>query len=130
ANSATNAVISATTAMGARNTSTTTIGMSTTAVRTRLSRCNRSAPRSRALRRRIIRIAGEATIAPFALLVFLDAFQQMYSAKFGPKGGSHVNICVCQLPQQEIAQAHLAAGAYYQIWIGQVFGVEMPGYCF
>ena len=41
-----------------------------------------------------------------------------------------MNLCVGQLPQQEIAQAHLAAGAYYQIWIGQVFGVEMPGYCF
>jgi hypothetical protein len=56
-------------------------------------------------------IDRQAAIPPFAFLVFGNPFEQMHAAKLRPQRGRYVNFRVCQLPQEKIAEPHLAAGA-------------------
>src|SRR6202158_6478762 len=64
-----------------------------------------------------------------ALLVFCDSFEQMHTAEIGPERRGHVNLGIGEWPQQEITQSHLARGPYYQIRVGKMPSIEMPGYC-
>src|SRR5713101_8408489 len=68
----------------------------------------------------------QPAVAPLALLEFLDGLQQVNAAEVRPVGLSDVDLGVSRLPKQEVAQAHLAAGADDQIEFGEVAGVEMP----
>src|SRR5450631_363604 len=49
--------------------------------------------------------------APRALLVFRDALEQVQPAKIRPQSWGHVDFCVSELPQQEVAQPHLTGRA-------------------
>ncbi len=53
----------------------------------------------------------QAAIAPFAFLVLGNALEQMHAAKLRPQRRGYVDFRVRQLPQQKIAEPHLAAGA-------------------
>src|SRR6185312_9290999 len=124
ASNATTPATNASTGTGARNTKSKTIGMRTTAVSTRLSSSNGSAPHG-ACRRRII----ESAITAVTLLIIGNAFEQVHAAELRPQCRRDVNFRISQLPKQKIAQPHLAAGANYKIGVGQVAGVEMPRNC-
>src|ERR1700716_1275205 len=67
----------------------------------------------------------QPAIAALPLLVLGDAFKEMYSPKIGPQCRRYVNLCICELPQQEVAKPHLAASAYHKIRIRQRTRVEM-----
>jgi hypothetical protein len=63
-------------------------------------------------------VAGQPAISPLALLVFRNSLKQMYPTELRPQCGSYIDFSVSQLPQQKIAQPHLAAGANYKVGIG------------
>src|SRR5215468_12377073 len=60
-----------------------------------------------------------AAIAPVALLEFHKRLQQPRAVEIGPERFRHEDLRVRNLPQQEIAYPHLAAGPDQQIRIGQ-----------
>src|SRR5438045_2159079 len=106
--------------MGARRIRTRTMGIRTAAVAIRLSSCKPASAPDR-LRGVMVRVAiGQATVAPFTLLIFLDALQQVSTTEFGPQCGSHIDLGVGKLPEKKITQPHFAAGADNQIGIGQM----------
>src|ERR1035437_8553831 len=51
----------------------------------------------------------------------------MPARKVGPASIRDPNLRISDLPQKEIAQAHLSAGADEQVGIGKAAGVEMVG---
>src|SRR6266852_377150 len=128
------AATSATTETGARSTRTRTIGIRTAAVAMRFSK--RSKFRSEKARLQLLVVRRmlwirmrfpviQPAIAPLPLLVFGDTFKQMHSPKIWPQCRRHVNLGICQLPQQEVAKPHLAAGAHHKIRIRQRTRIEM-----
>src|SRR5579864_2230531 len=70
----------------------------------------------------------QPAVAALTLLIFGDAFEQMHTAKIRPQRGSHVNFSICELPKQEVTQAHLAGSSHHQIRVGKMAGVEMASY--
>src|SRR5205814_5846136 len=72
------------------------------------------------------RIVVESPVPPLALLIFRNALQQMHASEIRPQRCSHINLCVSQLPKQEVAEPHLPRGSDDQVRIGQVARVEMP----
>src|SRR6266850_782422 len=66
----------------------------------------------------------DAAVAAFALLVGDDSFQQIAAAEVGPQRLGDPDLGVGDLPQEEIAHAHLAAGPDQQIRIRLAGGVE------
>src|SRR5260370_16028126 len=76
-------------------------------------------------RRNFRALRSQTAIAPFALLVVCQRGIEFRTPEIGPKRLGDVNFRVGDLPQQEIADAHLAAGADDQIGIGQGVGVEI-----
>src|SRR5580700_4023395 len=42
--------------------------------------------------------------------------EQMHPAEFRPQRRSHIDLRISQLPQQKVAQPHLAAGTNHQVW--------------
>src|SRR5947207_7582126 len=77
----------------------------------------------------MVRVAiGQATVAPFALLIFLNALEQMSTTEFGPQCGSDIDLGVSELPEKKITQPQFAAGADNQIGIEQMPRVKMTRY--
>src|ERR1035438_10492843 len=72
------------------------------------------------LERRVPVTVVQPAIAPLALLVFRDALEQVQPAKIRPQSRGHVDLCVSELPQQEVAQPHLTGRAADKIWILQM----------
>src|SRR6184192_1998165 len=66
----------------------------------------------------------DAAVPPVALLIGEDRFEQMAAAKVGPQRFGDPDLGIRDLPQQEIADAHLAARPDQQIRIGLSRGVE------
>lgn len=67
----------------------------------------------------------QTAISPLALLVLGNAFEQMDTSELWPQGIGNVNLRISELPQQKIAQPHLAAGANHQIRIREMASVEV-----
>src|SRR5208337_1126135 len=70
-------------------------------------------------------VADQSPEAALALLERFYGLQQLGAAKVGPEGLGDVDLGVGDLPQQEIAQPHLAAGANDQVELGQAVRIEM-----
>src|SRR5258706_13774031 len=70
-------------------------------------------------------VFAQSAIAAFAFLKFFYSLQQMNAAKIRPQSLRDVNFRVSQLPQEKIAEPHLAAGAHDQIRVRQSARVEM-----
>src|SRR6266850_1535664 len=62
----------------------------------------------------------DAAVAAVALLVGDDGFEQMAAAEVGPERLGDPDLGIRDLPQQEVAHAHLAARANQQI------GIRLP----
>src|SRR5260370_15708195 len=62
----------------------------------------------------------QPAVAALTLLKFLDGLEQMGAAEIRPEGLGNVDFGVRRLPEQEVAQAHLAAGADHQIKFAEV----------
>ena len=74
----------------------------------------------------VVVILAEAAVAAFPLLEFRNAFQQLQASEVGPQCLRHVDLGVGELPEQEVAEPHLAAGANHQVRIGQMACLEVP----
>ena len=66
----------------------------------------------------------DAAVAALALLVVEDRLEQVPAAEVGPQRVGDPDLGVGDLPEQEVADAHLAAGADQQIGIGLAGRVE------
>src|ERR1700719_1570234 len=64
-------------------------------------------------------LRSQTTIAPFALLIVCQRRIEFRAPKIGPQRLGDVDLRIRDLPQQEIADAQLAAGADEQVGIGQ-----------
>src|SRR5271170_5451902 len=53
----------------------------------------------------------EAAVPPLALLKVEQRFIKLRGCEIGPQRFGHINLGVCNLPEQKIADAHFAAGA-------------------
>ena len=72
-------------------------------------------------------LRSQAAVAPFALLIVRQRGVKFRTPKIGPKRLGDVNFRVGDLPQQEIADAQLAASADQQVGIGQAGGIKILG---
>src|SRR5271170_1407090 len=115
---ATSAATPASSAAGPHQTSATTKGISTAAVKIRISIPVLASPRARVMLRPD---CAEPAVAPLAFLKIYQRFQQPHARKIRPQRLGHVNLRVGNLPQQKIADPHFAAGADQQI------GIRKPG---
>src|SRR5262249_25469790 len=64
-------------------------------------------------------------IAPVATLIVKQRRKEVAFVEVRPKRISDVNLSISNLPQQEIAYAHLAAGSDQQVRIGQRTSVKI-----
>src|SRR5271163_135517 len=71
---------------------------------------------------------AETAVAAFAALEVGDGFEQMHPAEVGPEAVGDKDLGVGDLPEQEVRDALLAAGADDQIGIGHACGVEPLAY--
>src|ERR1017187_5461260 len=55
----------------------------------------------------------QPAITAVAFLIFLDAFEQLHAAEIRPQRRRHIDLRIGQLPEQEVTQPHLSAGANY-----------------
>src|ERR1051326_4647710 len=108
------ATTSANSHSGAQNTIASTTGISTTAVRTRFISII-------AAGRRFV----QAAVTALALLEFLDGLKQVIAAEVWPVELGDINFRIRSLPEQEVAEAHLAASSDHQIELGQMTGVHV-----
>src|SRR6266446_6164050 len=141
----------ATQAVDAHNTSPTTNGIKTTAVATRFQVIAKESPRhiARKVNSRRLKVemknskAGNRSlgdprghfgigsalvntaVAPLAFLKLHKRLQQTRAIKIRPQRFGDKYLRVGDLPQQEIADAHLSAGANQQIRVRQSRGVQM-----
>src|SRR5207302_1356668 len=69
---------------------------------------------------------ANTAVAAFALLKFHQSFQEPGAVEVRPERLGHKNLRVGDLPKQEIAQAHLAAGSNQQVRVRQATGIQMP----
>src|ERR1700746_4025085 len=67
----------------------------------------------------------EAAVAALAFLKIEQGLVKLGAAEIGPKSFGDINFGIGYLPQEEIADAHFAAGANQQVGIRQSGGVEM-----
>src|SRR5437868_5602653 len=66
----------------------------------------------------------DAAVASIALLVGEDRFEQVAAAEIRPQRLGDPDFRVGDLPEEKVADAHLAAGPDQQIGIGLAGGVE------
>src|SRR5207253_1978791 len=66
----------------------------------------------------------DPTVPPLALLIRKDRLEQVAAAEVGPERLGDVDLGVGDLPEQVVADAHLAARPNQQIWIRLPRGVE------
>src|SRR5579884_505877 len=97
--------------------------MRTTAVATRFIAASPLTPR--AFAEVVVVAVAEPAVAALALLIFGQAFEQVDATEIRPQRRRYVNFRVRQLPQEEVAEAHLAAGADHKIGVGKMARVEM-----
>src|SRR3990172_11220927 len=64
--------------------------------------------------------ATRAAVAPFSALELADRLKQVVPAEIGPQGGHEEEVGVSRLPEEEIAQALLAARANEQVGIRKI----------
>src|SRR5271155_2213056 len=81
-------------------------------------------PRRLRLRRPAL---ADATIPPLALLKLHQRLKQLRAVEIRPQRLSNQYFGVSNLPQQEIADAHLPAGPNQQVGIRQASGIQVPG---
>src|SRR5438445_14168 len=72
-------------------------------------------------------LGGGAAEAALALLEEGERLEVVALAEVGPQGVGHVHLGVRELPEEEVAEAHLAAGADQEVGIRDVAGAEVPG---
>ena len=53
---------------------------------------------------------------------------QIFFLELRPTSFRHPNLCVANLPQQEIADAHFARGSNHEVRIGHPAGVQVTGH--
>ena len=70
-------------------------------------------------------LRDQAAETPLAPVIFLDRAFKRCAVEVGPIGRNEHELAVGGLPQQEIRQPLLAAGADDQVGIGQVRRIEM-----
>src|ERR1700751_2653629 len=75
-------------------------------------------------------VVVQPAVTALALLVLRNALEQVMAAEIRPQRGCDIDLCVGQLPEQEVAEPHLPAGAHDQVRVRQVPGVEMAADCF
>src|SRR5690348_601798 len=54
----------------------------------------------------------EAAVAALALLIFRNALEKVKAAKIRPESCGHIDLGIGQLPEEEIAEPHLARRAH------------------
>src|SRR5690242_4235658 len=100
-----------------------------TAARTSGARIAADTVRSKRPRKRAVGANGalttDAAIATFAAAKLGNRLLEMLLAEVGPQGVDEHQLSVGTLPQQEIADALLAAGADQQIRIGHARGQQL-----
>src|SRR5439155_12597500 len=94
---------------GASQTTPTASATRTAPLRTRVTRSLRAERDRRRL---------DAAVPAIALLVRNDCFEEVAPPEIGPQRFADPNLRVGNLPEQEVADAHLAARADQQIGIG------------
>src|SRR5581483_2623593 len=100
----------------------TSSGIATAAVASRDLRL--ASTRLQRRRERAVELFVGAAEAPAPPLEIEQRLQVFALAEVGPQGRGHVELAVGDLPEIEIAQAHLAAGADQKIGIGYSLGIE------
>src|ERR1043165_2894292 len=70
---------------------------------------------------------ADPAVAPFARLEVDDRLEEMPPAKIGPQHLGHVDLGVGDLPEEEVRDAQLAAGADEQVGVAGAGGVEVIG---
>src|SRR5208282_1746672 len=70
-------------------------------------------------------VLAQAAVAAVAFLIVFDPLEQLNAAEIRPQRLRHIDLRIGKLPEQEVTQPHLAAGANYQVRIGQTPRVEM-----
>src|SRR5262245_20917764 len=112
-------------ATGGRNhTVPTTIGMRMTALRTRVMRPATSARGDSAASATGDRRLLDPAVTAVALLVREDRLEQMTLPEVAPQRLGDPDLCVGDLPEQEIAHSHFAARPNEQIGIWLTGGIE------
>src|SRR5438270_47151 len=100
-----------------------------TAARTSGARIAADTTRSKRPRKRVVgangALATDAAIATFAAAELGNRLLEMLLAEVGPQGVDEDQLGVGALPQQEIADALLAAGADQQIRVGHAGGQQL-----
>lgn len=71
-----------------------------------------------------VRVA-EAAIAAIALLIISNRLQQVNAAKVRPEHSGQIQLGIGSLPQEEVAEAKLTAGADDQVQLRQIARIEM-----
>ena len=72
----------------------------------------------------------DGAVAAFAFLEVEEGFEETGAVEVGPEGFGDEDFGVGDLPEEEIADAHFAAGANQEIGIGKIGCVEMAGEIF
>src|SRR5262249_60698211 len=103
-------------AMGGRR-----AGGAMAAVRGRVG-SRRTLPRARPL---ALELGGGATEAALPLLEEGQGLEVLTLGEVWPQRLGDVHLGVRQLPQKEVADAHLAAGANQQVVVGDALGAEV-----
>ena len=67
---------------------------------------------------------GDPAVAPLALLVGQHGLEQVAAAEVRPQSVGDVDLGIGDLPQQVVADAHLAARPNHQVGVGLAAGVE------
>ncbi len=67
-----------------------------------------------------VELLGGTPEAAFALAIGINGLIQRFAVEIGPQTSGEVELGVGQLPEQEVADALLAAGADEQIRLGRV----------
>src|SRR5882724_13705226 len=69
---------------------------------------------------------ADAAVAALALLKLEQGLKQSRSIEIRPERFGNEDFSIGDLPEQKIADAHLAAGTDQQIGIGQAIRIQMP----
>src|SRR5207247_106926 len=72
-------------------------------------------------------LGGRAAEAALALLEEGERLEVVALAEVGPQGVGHVHLGVRELPEEEVAEAHLAAGADQEVGIRDAVRAEVSG---
>src|SRR5215472_1749895 len=75
----------------------------------------------------VLLLAGESETT-LALLIVLERAEKLRFAEVRPQGVGHVELGIGDLPEEEVRDAHLAAGADEQVRIGKARGAEVGGH--